>query len=186
MASLQLLTLVYKAYHCWFLGIAWAINGFISLLQHFIFFFSSICFFSWEWEAESFESLNYKAPESLVIWEIGCIRSGNELKYYNTCNSHFTSKVLSLWYAYVIIISQFHFNCVYASPINFLTDRIMTLDFHVCVVLEFVIGFLGFFGTLLLIRKCRYDYFNFWDDIIDKFFILIVVNMRKLKWRLRN
>ena len=104
-----------------------------------------------------------------MIWEFGCIGVlGSELKYYNTCNSFFTSKYFlsvfarecrlkaepyNLWCPCVIlylIISQFHFSCVSASPNQFSNSGIRAIG---CI---FGVGILFTCTTLFAYTHCSH------------------------------
>ncbi|PRQ30187.1 putative non-specific serine/threonine protein kinase [Rosa chinensis] len=57
------------------------------------------------------------------------------------------------------------------------------LGFYISMVLGFVIGFWGVFGTLLIKKSWRYAYFQFFDNIKDKIALAIALKVNYLQRR---
>ncbi|PRQ30195.1 putative leucine-rich repeat-containing, plant-type, leucine-rich repeat domain, L [Rosa chinensis] len=62
-------------------------------------------------------------------------------------------------------------------------DHIGKLGFYISMVLGFVIGFWGVCGTLLIKKRWRYAYFQFFDNIKDKIALAIALKVTCLQQR---
>ncbi|KNA06913.1 hypothetical protein SOVF_176710 [Spinacia oleracea] len=56
------------------------------------------------------------------------------------------------------------------------------LGLYISLVLGFIIGFWGVCGTLVLKQSWRYAFFRFFDDMKDKVYVMVVVNVARA-WR---
>ncbi|KAM7486971.1 hypothetical protein LguiA_002980 [Lonicera macranthoides] len=65
-------------------------------------------------------------------------------------------------------------------------DTFVTTGFYVSVVLGFAIGFWGFIGPLVLRSSWRYAYFKILDNIQDRIYATIVVNMARVQRKFRR
>lgn len=63
-------------------------------------------------------------------------------------------------------------------------DKIFFVGLYVSVVLGFIIGFWGVCGTLVLKRSWRHAFFQFFDDIKDRLYVIVSLCIAKFKRRL--
>ncbi|KAL6203930.1 hypothetical protein ACLB2K_021200 [Fragaria x ananassa] len=55
--------------------------------------------------------------------------------------------------------------------------------FYISAALGFIIGFWGVFGPLVLLKKWRYAYYQFLDNVYDRFMVMILNRMARVKRR---
>lgn len=55
---------------------------------------------------------------------------------------------------------------------------------YVSIVVGFIIGFWGVCGPVMLKNTWRYAYFQYLDNVQDKFNVMITVHMNRMKRRL--
>ncbi|KAF8378105.1 hypothetical protein HHK36_029441 [Tetracentron sinense] len=55
------------------------------------------------------------------------------------------------------------------------------LWFYISMALGFIVGFWGVCGTLLIKKTWRHAYFRFFDNMKDRLFVIIAVNVTRLK-----
>ncbi|KAL6195037.1 hypothetical protein ACLB2K_030659 [Fragaria x ananassa] len=55
--------------------------------------------------------------------------------------------------------------------------------FYISAALGFIIGFWGVFGSLVLLKKWRYAYYQFLDNVYDRFMVMILNRMARVKRR---
>uniref|UniRef100_A0A803KTE2 Uncharacterized protein n=1 Tax=Chenopodium quinoa TaxID=63459 RepID=A0A803KTE2_CHEQI len=63
-------------------------------------------------------------------------------------------------------------------------DKMFIVGLYVSVVLGFIIGFWGVCGTLVLKRSWRNAFFQFFDDMKDRFYVMVSLSIAKYKRRL--
>ncbi|XP_021721687.1 LRR receptor-like serine/threonine-protein kinase FLS2 [Chenopodium quinoa] len=63
-------------------------------------------------------------------------------------------------------------------------DKMFFLGLYVSVVLGFIIGFWGVCGTLVLKRSWRHAFFQFFDDMKDRLYVMVLLSIAKFKRRL--
>ncbi|XP_074318007.1 receptor-like protein EIX2 [Silene latifolia] len=59
------------------------------------------------------------------------------------------------------------------------SDNFM-LGVYISVVLGFIFGFWGVCGTLVVKTSCRHAFFRFYDDIKDRIYVMVVVNIARV------
>ncbi|KAI5327880.1 PREDICTED: LRR receptor [Prunus dulcis] len=65
-------------------------------------------------------------------------------------------------------------------------DGLIYLGFYASIVLGFLIGFWGVYGTLLLKSSWRYAYFQVLNDTKDWIYVTTALHTEKLQWRLQR
>ncbi|PQQ06428.1 hypothetical protein Pyn_08636 [Prunus yedoensis var. nudiflora] len=58
--------------------------------------------------------------------------------------------------------------------------------FYISVVLGFIVGFWGVFGSLIIKRTWRHAYFRFTDNVQDRVYVMMTVSMNRMKRKLRG
>ncbi|KAH7690707.1 Non-specific serine/threonine protein kinase protein [Dioscorea alata] len=66
-------------------------------------------------------------------------------------------------------------------PNNEDDDNSENIWFYLSMSLGFIFGFWAIFGALILKKRWRYAYFRFVDHIYDKIYVIVVVNVKKMK-----
>ncbi|KAH7690698.1 Receptor protein-tyrosine kinase protein [Dioscorea alata] len=60
-------------------------------------------------------------------------------------------------------------------------DNLETIWFYLSMSLGFIFGFWAISGALILKKRWRYAYFRFVDHIYDKIYVIVAVNVKKMK-----
>ncbi|KAH7690705.1 Non-specific serine/threonine protein kinase protein [Dioscorea alata] len=72
-----------------------------------------------------------------------------------------------------------------AQPLSFLNneddDNSETIWFYLSMSLGFIFGFWAISSSLILKKRWRYAYFRFVDHIYDKIYVMVAVNLKKMK-----
>uniref|UniRef100_A0A803KTH2 Leucine-rich repeat-containing N-terminal plant-type domain-containing protein n=2 Tax=Chenopodium quinoa TaxID=63459 RepID=A0A803KTH2_CHEQI len=63
-------------------------------------------------------------------------------------------------------------------------DKMFIVGLYVSVVLGFIIGFWGVYGTLVVKRSWRHAFFQFFDDMKDRLYVMVSLSIAKFKRRL--
>ncbi|KAH7690702.1 Non-specific serine/threonine protein kinase protein [Dioscorea alata] len=66
-------------------------------------------------------------------------------------------------------------------PNNEDDDNSENIWFYLSMSLGFIFGFWAIFGALILKKRWRYAYFRFVDHIYDKIYVIVAVNVKKMK-----
>jgi len=59
-------------------------------------------------------------------------------------------------------------------------------SFYLSMGLGFIVGYCGFWGSLLLNKSWRYDYFRFLGNMNDKIYVMVAVGAAKLKRKFQH
>ncbi|KAK9178569.1 hypothetical protein WN943_027761 [Citrus x changshan-huyou] len=124
-------------------------------------------------------NLSGKIPEEITSLLIGKIpRSFSQLSHLgvvNLSNNNFSGKIPSS-----IRLQTFEASA-YNEEVGFITRGLF-----VTTALGFIVGFLGFCGTLLLNRNWTHAFFQCLNNVEGKLYAWIAVKMAKFKRRLRS